>query len=78
MQVADEVYSAGVPVVQRKLASGTVAQVVTMPPVVRRQIEQWQWATSRSGASTTQLPAMTAAGMVFGHGVLRLELCLSP
>jgi hypothetical protein len=52
MQRADEAYSAGVPAVQRKLARGTVAQVVTMPPVVRRQIEQWQWATSVKGAST--------------------------
>ncbi|MCY1376651.1 hypothetical protein D9M69_641600 [compost metagenome] len=52
MQLPDEAYSAGVPVVQRKLARGTVAQVVTMPPVVRRQIEQWQWAMSCSGAWT--------------------------
>ncbi|MCY1288780.1 hypothetical protein D3C72_1786160 [compost metagenome] len=52
MQLPDEAYSAGVPAVQRKLASGTVAQVVTMPPVVRRQIEQWQWATLSSAVST--------------------------
>lgn len=42
MQLADEAYSAASPASQRNAARGTVAQVVTMPPVVRRQIEQWQ------------------------------------
>lgn len=42
VQLEDEAYSRGVPASQRKLASGTLIQVVTMPPVVRRQIVQWQ------------------------------------
>jgi hypothetical protein len=51
VQLADEAYSAGVLSNQRKLASGTVIQVVTMPPLQRRHTEQWQWAISRNGAS---------------------------
>ncbi len=50
VQLVDEAYSRGVPVSQRKLVSGTVIQVVTMPPLLRRQVEQWQCAMSRSGA----------------------------
>ena len=50
VHVADEAYSRGVPASQRKLASGTVIQVVTMPPLLRRQVEQWQWAMSCNGA----------------------------
>lgn len=50
VQLVDEAYSRGVPASQRKLVSGTLIQVVTMPPLLRRQVEQWQWAMSRSGA----------------------------
>ena len=42
VQLNDEAYSRGVPVSQRKLASGTVIQVVTIAPLLRRQIVQWQ------------------------------------
>ena len=51
VQLADEAYSRGVPANQRKRVSGTVIQVVTMPPVLRRQVEQWQCAMSCSVAS---------------------------
>ena len=40
VQLDDEAYSRGVPTSQRKLANGTVIQVVTMPPVLRRQMLQ--------------------------------------
>jgi hypothetical protein len=40
VQLADEANSVGVPASHAKLASGTVIQVVRMPPVLRRQIEQ--------------------------------------
>ena len=43
-------YSRGMPASQRKLVSGTLIQVVTMPPLLRRQVEQWQWAMSCNGA----------------------------
>ena len=46
VQLAEEGYCVGVPANHRKLASGTVIQVVTVAPVVRRQIEQWQCAIS--------------------------------
>ncbi len=42
VQLEDEAYSRALPASQRKLAIGTLIQVVTMPPVVRRQIVQWQ------------------------------------
>jgi len=51
-QVELESYAAGLPADQQKASSGTVIQVTTMPPDVRRQIEQWQWAISRKGASS--------------------------
>ena len=50
VHVADEAYSRGMPASQRKLVSGTLIQVVTMPPLLRRQVEQWQWAMSCNGA----------------------------
>ena len=42
VQLSEEAYSRGVPASQRKLANGTVIQVVTMPPLQRLQIEQTQ------------------------------------
>ncbi|CAI8928443.1 hypothetical protein EMIT0P12_50084 [Pseudomonas sp. IT-P12] len=48
-QLGEESYCAGVPLTQAKVEAGTVIQVVTMPPLTRRQIEQWQWAMSFSG-----------------------------
>ncbi|MNE98603.1 hypothetical protein D3C80_1971430 [compost metagenome] len=50
VQLAEEAYWLGIPASQRKLASGTVSQVVTMPPLLRRHTVQWQWAISRNGA----------------------------
>ncbi|RMO92349.1 hypothetical protein ALQ33_102175 [Pseudomonas syringae pv. philadelphi] len=41
----------GLPVNQRKAFSGTLIQVMTVAPDVLRQMEQWQCAMSRSGAS---------------------------
>ena len=51
VQVSDEAYCAGVPWSHSNVSSGTPIHVVTRPPLVRRQIEQWQWAISRSGAA---------------------------
>jgi len=45
-----ERYAAGTPRTQRNALRGTVAQVTAMPPVVRRQVAQWQCAMSASGA----------------------------
>ncbi len=44
--------SAGVPAVKTKAAAGNVAQVTNGAPVVRRQMRQWQWLTSRVVALT--------------------------
>ena len=44
--------SAGVPAVKAKVAAGNVAQVTNGAPVVRRQMLQWQWLTSRVVALT--------------------------
>ncbi|TMA43661.1 MAG: hypothetical protein E6J81_15655 [Deltaproteobacteria bacterium] len=44
--------SAGTPAVKTKAAAGNVAQVTNGAPVVRRQMPQWQWATSRGTAVT--------------------------
>jgi hypothetical protein len=51
VQLAEEAYWLGVPASQRKLASGTVSQVVTMPPLLRRHTVQWQWAISARAAA---------------------------
>ena len=48
-QLDDEAYCAGVPFSHSKVDAGTVIQVVTIPPLTRRQIEQWQWAMSLKG-----------------------------
>ena len=39
-QVVEESYCAGVPFTHSKAGVGTVIQVVTIPPLTRRQIEQ--------------------------------------
>lgn len=44
--VDDDSYCAGVPSTQENAERGRVIQVVTSPPLTRRQIEQWQWAIS--------------------------------
>jgi len=44
--VDDDSYCAGVPATQANAERGRVIQVVTNPPLTRRQIEQWQWAMS--------------------------------
>jgi hypothetical protein len=49
VQVDDEPYRDGVPATQANAEAGTVIQVVTIPPLTRRQIEQWQWAISCNG-----------------------------
>lgn len=41
-QVGPESYAAGLPANHLNDVNGTVIQVTTMPPDVRRQIEQWQ------------------------------------
>jgi hypothetical protein len=42
--------SAGVPAVKTSAVAGKVAQVTNGAPVMRRQIPQWQWLTSRGAA----------------------------
>jgi hypothetical protein len=42
VQLADDSYCAGVPANHWKAERGRVIQVVTSPPLTRRQIEQWQ------------------------------------
>ena len=44
--------SAGVPAVKTSAAAGNVAHVTKGAPVVRRQMVQWQWLTSRVRALT--------------------------
>eukprot|EP01133_Synstelium_polycarpum_P006302 gene6302-7310_t len=44
--VGEDSYCAGVPATQANAERGRVIQVVTKPPLTRRQIEQWQWAIS--------------------------------
>lgn len=48
-QLGEEAYCVGVPFTHLNADAGTVIQVVTIPPLTRRQIEQWQWAMSCNG-----------------------------
>ena len=41
-QVDEDSYRDGVPAIHANAEAGTVIQVVTIPPLTRRQIEQWQ------------------------------------
>jgi hypothetical protein len=41
-QVDEDSYRDGVPATHANAEAGTVIQVVTIPPLTRRQIEQWQ------------------------------------
>lgn len=41
-QVDEDSYRDDVPAIHLNAEAGTVIQVVTIPPLTRRQIEQWQ------------------------------------